>query len=613
MTGQPKEYNLGNEEIWETKNLDLACIGNCGYSCLLDKKAQIVWSCFPRFDGDPIFCSLLKQTSTYSNDIGFFDINMANYSMSEQHYIRNSAVLVTHLYAEDGACLEIKDFVPRFDTHEREYRPNMLIRIVTPINGRPRAQIRLRPTFGYGWGTPEKTRGSNHIRYLLSNMTIRLTTNAPVSYVVDEVLFEIDEPIFLILMPDESLKIPIQEMANSYLEKTLRYWTSWIRSLSIPFEWQQEVLRAAITLKMGNFEETGAIVAAMTTSIPQAPGDTSGESNFDLRYCWLRDAYWVVHALNQLGATTTMEGYLRFLSNIVASFHATKTDRRIRSVYGMSMETRLHERDMHRLGGYRGVGPVRLGNKDAETAQNDVYGAVILALTQIFFDKRLVMQGSEFLFTKMELLGEECVRIYKRPDFGPRGRTAPRLHTYSTVMCWAACDRLAKIAKELGLQERVNYWRGKESMIRDDVMKHAWNEKLQSFVSVWDTEEVDPYLIFLPEIGFLKPDDEKFLSTLSYLESKLVKNGFIVFFPDDTVAVNSITFRYIKVLADVGRTEEARKLFLNMLTHLNSSGMISETLDLEAKELWGNFPLNGAMVGLIFCAISLSKPWRDAL
>jgi len=258
-------------------SLQLAAVGNSSYSALIDKKGEVVWSCYPRFDGDPIFCSLVRRTRSSqgrgadSNEIGFFDIRIANFSHSEQCYIRNSAVLSTKLYDKYGNCLEITDFVPKFESWDRDFRPNMLIRIVTPIKGRPRAQIRLRPTFGYGWGTPEKTRGSNHLRYLLSTMTIRLTTNAPISYVADETFFEITEPLYLCLMPDESMKTSLEETCKTFLSKTLNHWRDWVKALTIPFEWQEEVIRACITLKLNSFEETGAIVAAMTTSLPNGP------------------------------------------------------------------------------------------------------------------------------------------------------------------------------------------------------------------------------------------------------------------------------------------------------------------------------------------------------
>lgn len=604
--------SLGNDQaqdiLDQRMNLDLACIGNCSYSALLNKKGQVVWSCYPRFDGDPIFCSLLKLSNTYSNDIGFFDVSLANCVKSEQSYLRNTAVLSTKLYEEAGNAIELIDFIPRFESHEREYRPNMFIRIVKPIGGRPRAKIRLRPTFGYGWGTPEKTRGSNHIRYLLSNTTVRLTTNAPISYIVEEVLFEVDEPIYLLLMPDESLKAPINQLSESYLQKTSEWWTNWTRNLSIPFEWQDEVIRAAITLKMGHFEETGAIVAAMTTSIPSSPlGGT-----WDYRYCWLREATLVVRILNKVGATETMESFLRFLNNVVATFHATKEHRIIHSVYGVSMETRLYEREMHRLPGYRGIGPVRLGNKDSEMMCNDVYGAAVLALSHLFLDRRLIMQGNESLFNKMEELGQEAALIYNQPDFvSSRGRKdSPQLHSYSSVMCWAACDCLAKISARLNLTERSTYWSSKAQLMKEDIMNHIWNEHIQSFTSIWDGNEVDANLILLPGVGFVSYKDAKFLNTLKMIERQLLRNGMILPYPKINVTNNYFTFSYIKCLNEVGRSEEARKLFEKMVSRLNSNGMLSEAIDVETNEWWGNFPQNVAMTGLINCAMCLSKPWE---
>jgi len=610
--GLPIAQAATNEKEFqpEKPSLDLACIGNCAYSALVDKKGQVVWSCYPRFDGDPIFCSLLKLSNTYSNDIGFFDIVLAHCSRTEQQYVRNTAVLSTKLYDESENAIEIVDLIPRFESHEREYRPNMLIRIVKPLSGRPRARIRLRPTFGYGWGTPEKTRGSNHIRYLLSNMTIRLTTNAPISYVVDEVLFEIDEPIYLILMPDESLKAPINQLAESYLQKTEAWWVNWSKNLTLPFEWQDEIIRAAITMKMGNFEETGAIVAAMTTSVPNSPAG----GNYDYRYCWLQDATLVVHALNQLGATSTLEGYLKFLNNVVATFHDSRDksgERRISAVYGVSMETRLHEREMHRLPGYHGIGPVRLGNKDSEIVNNDVYGAVILALTQMFFDRRLLAQGDIVMFNRMELLGEAAARVYNQPT-STRTSNSVQVSAHASVKCWAACDRLAKIASRLGCKERELYWSQKAKMIKDDIMQHIWNQELNSFVCCWDGQEVDSMLLALPEVGFVSYTDQRFLNSLAQIERTLVKNGMVLSSPKQTVSNTFATFRYIRALAEVGRKEDARKLFVNMLNCMNSVGLLSETIDPETKELWGNFPQNVSMVGLIDCAVILSKQWKDA-
>lgn len=599
---------LTKDSLHDDANLDLACIGNCAYTCLIDKKAQVVWSCYPRFDGDPIFCSLLKRSTSTNNDIGFWDIQLPNLERSEQSYLKNSAVLSTKLYDKNGSCLEVIDFIPRFEAFEREYRPNMLIRILKPIKGRPRCQIRLRPTFGYGWGVPEKTRGSNHVRYLLSNMTIRLTTNAPISYVVDEVVFEVDEPLFLCLMPDESLKIPLNEMCMSYLEKTLGWWRSWIKNLTIPFEWQEQVIRSVITLKMANFEETGAIVSAMTTSIPRSPNNN--QQNFDFRYCWLREAQSIVHTLRLIGATTTMEAYLHFLSNIVADF-CENSNNPIQPVFGISLEKRMHEREMHRLPGYRGIGPVKLGSADSELIQHDVYGCVILSLIPVFYDRRLKATGDDILFKQMEGLGEFARKVYNEPDSGPRGKVLAN-HTYSAVMCWVACDRLAKISQVLKYEDKTKYWSDHANAIRDEVMNRAYNKEINSFVSVWDTQKVDSYLLLLPELKFIDAKDERFANTLKRIESVLLKNKFMCVSEEDTVSLNAATFDYINALVLADRKKDARDIFENMLKNLNSNGMLSETIDPETRIHWGNFPQNNAIVGLITAAMKLSKDWDEA-
>lgn len=615
-----KNQYFGVEEL-SNLNLNLSPIGNCGYSALIDRKGSIVWSCFPRFDGDPIFCSLVKKprvgTFTSStrgsdqNDIGFFDIQISNFFQTEQEYLRNSAVLSTKLHDKNGNILEITDFVPRFDSYDREFRPNMLIRIVKPIKGKPRAQIRLRPTFGYGWGTPEKTRGSNHVRYLLSTTTIRLTTNAPISYIVDEVFFEITEPLYLVLMPDESMRSSIEETSNIFLNNTLKYWKKWIQSLTIPFEWQEEVIRACITLKLNHFEESGAIVAAQTTSIPHSPNG----HNFDYRYCWLRDSYWVVKVLNELGATDTLANYLKFLSNIVSDLGDVNNDaeKHLQPVYGISLENRLHEREMHRLTGYRGMGPVVLGNRDAESIQHDVYGAVILALTQMFFDKRLDNQGTELLFKQLEELGEKAIKVHDQPDSGPSGpKQLPAVHTFSSAMCWAACDRLEKIASSLKLEERAKYWNENSKMIQTTTLSKSWNSQLNSFTSVWGGNEVDSFLLLLPSIGFISASDKQFLSTLDRIEKKLRKGDYILNYVDDKTANNSATFWFINCLASVGREKEAREMYGTMLKSLNHTSILSESIDPFTKELWGNFPQSIAMVGLIYGANRLSKPWQGA-
>ena len=591
-------------------SLNLGVIGNCAISALVDQQARMVWSCFPRLDGDPIFCALLDDDS--KADKGFFDVELEGFAHSEQRYQANSAVLVTSLLDRNGGAVEVIDFVPRFKQYGRVFRPSMLIRMLRPLAGTPRIRVRLRPTYDYGRNRPDITRGSNHIRYMMPGQTLRLTTDGPVTYVHEEVPFVLEQPIALILGPDETLTQSVARIAGDFLEETDNYWREWCRYLSLPFEWQDAVIRAAITLKLCSLEESGAIVAAMTTSIPEAP---HSERNWDYRFCWLRDSYFVVHALNGLGVTRTMEGYLAYITNIVAA----SKDGYLQPVFGVTLESRLDESEVDSLAGYRGMGPVRVGNSAYHQVQNDGYGSVVLACAQTFFDHRLARRGDITLFHRLERLGEQAVRRWNEPDAGLwELRTRQGVHTYSSVMCWAACDRLAKIAGNLSLDDRSTFWRQQADEMSAEIQKRSWNQGLNSFVATFDGEDIDASLLLLPKLGFIAATDARFKGTLDQVERQLRRGSYLHRYAvaDDfglpETAFNICTFWYIDALAAVGRREEARELFENMLAFRNPLGLLSEDLDTGSHELWGNFPQTYSMVGLIHSAMQLSKPWEEA-
>jgi len=591
-------------------SLDLAVIGNCTIGALLNSRARIVWACLPRFDSDPHFCALLDGRE--ESETGFFDIDLLGLTRSEQTYQRNSAVVETTLYDDNGGAVLVTDFVPRFQQYGRMFRPMMIVRSLRPLDGAPRLRIRLRPAHSFGAGKPEVTRGSNHIRYVMPDLTLRLTTNGPVSYILEEVPFILETPLTMILGPDESLTQSVSELARSFYEKTDYYWHNWSRGLTLPFEWQDAVIRAAITLKLSTFEESGAVIAAMTTSIPEAPD--SGR-NWDYRYCWLRDSYFVVHALNSLGATQTMEDFLGYIINIVAAAE----DGFLQPVFGITLEQRLEERLVPSLPGYRAMGPVRVGNSAYQQVQNDGYGSVILASAQSFFDQRLWRVGDRTLFHRLEHLGEQALRRWDQPDAGLwELRSRERVHTYSSVMCWAACDRLATIARQLALSEREAYWRGHAERTRKECLERAWNPEIKSFVAEFGGADVDASLLLLPELGFIEADDPRFRATLAQVEQRLRHGPYLYRYisSDDfgtpATTFNICTFWYIDALAAVGRGEEARELFENMLAARNALGLLSEDLEPNSGEPWGNFPQTYSMVGLIHSAMRLSKPWEKA-
>jgi GH15 family glucan-1,4-alpha-glucosidase len=590
-------------------SLDLAAIGNCNIAALIDRRADLVWMCYPRLDGDPVFCSLLQDKSQERG--GRFSIELLDGTSCEQGYVENTAVFVSIMADDKGNAVEITDFAPRFQQYEREFRPPMLIRRVVPLRGQPRIRVRLEPRFDWGAVEPRITLGSNHVRYVGPLQALRLTTDVSISYVNESKPFLVNKPLSFIFGADEALIADIEQTSSDFLDRTLKYWRSWVRSLSIPFEWQSAVIRAAITLKLCNFEETGAIVAALTTSVPEAPAT---QRNWDYRYCWLRDAYFVIHALNRLGVTRTMENYITFIENVVQD---TGTD--LQPLYGITRNAVLEEKVAPALSGYRGFGPVRIGNAAYKQRQNDVFGSIILAVTHSFFDQRLNRSGLPTLFEKLERLGKIAVSSFDKSDAGPwelRSRTA--VHSFSSIMCWAACDRLAKIAAAMNLADRAMHWRKAADEIHAIIIKRIWNNALQSFVATFDGEDLDATLLLIPVLDFLPPDDPRFVSTVAAIGRHLARGNLLLRYAsaDDfgkpTTGFVVCTFWYVDALHAMGRREEAREIFENALTLRNRFGLYSEDVDFNTGELWGNFPQTYSLVGLVNSAMRLSKSWEDA-
>jgi len=596
-----------------SRSLELGVIGNCAISALVSDDGRIVWSCLPRFDGDPVFCSLLDDGSAD----GAFAVELEGMVRSEQAYDDGTAILRTRLLDASGQGIEITDFAPRFPLHDRMFRPAQLVRRVRPIAGHPRVRVRLRPRFDWGRVAPGCVRGSNHLRFVGPQLTLRVTTNAPPTYLLDETWFSLHGPVSFLLGPDETLDGGVEATARDFEERSSMYWRQWTRALALPLEWQDAVIRAAITLKLCLFEETGAIVAAMTTSIPEAP---HSQRNWDYRYCWLRDAFFVVRALNSLSEVGTMEDYLRWLHDVVRGAAGGPGAAHVQPLYGIGLERDLTEQVLTHLKGYRGMGPVRVGNQAAEHFQHDVYGNIVLGAAQAFHDRRLFRRADRRDFELLEVMGERAWALHDQPDAGMwELRTRSRVHTSSALMSWAACDRLAKIAQALGLPERVALWRERASRIRETVLARAWNDERRAFVESFDGHDLDASVLLMAEVGFLDPRDPRFVATVEALEATLCDGPFMRRYeaPDDfgrpETAFNICAFWRIDALARIGRRSQAREIFEALLARRNRLGLLSEDTHPQTGEPWGNFPQTYSMVGVINGAVRLSAPWDTVI
>ena len=591
-------------------SLDLALIGNGAIGALIDARGTVVWCCFPRFDGDPVFGSLLAGESS-GDRAGAFSIELAGVTRIEQQYTTDTPILVTRCYDKKGGGIEITDFCPRFEEDGEVFSPALLVRQVRPIGGKPSIVVRVSAAGDYGRTRRQHAIGPHHISYA-GDEVLRLTTNAPTEAIVDETPFHVHETLSFIFgaaAPEGH----VTSVDTTLLERTQAHWRSWVGALEVPGDRRDAIVRAAITLELNVAEDTGAIIAAMTTSIPEAPN--SGRT-WDYRYCWPRDACFVVNALARLGELRTTERYLAFL---LARAESTN-DARLTPMYAIDGGRIPDERVAECLAGYRGMGPVHIGNKASEQQQNDIYGEAVLTAEPLFGHSRASWAGDEALFARLEPFGEHSFRLHDIPDAGLwELRGTERVHTFSSMMCWVACDRLAKNADHLELADRAEYWRLRATTIHEVITLRSWNTTLIAFTATMEGDSLDASLLLMPRLGFLEASDPRFIGTVDAIESQL-KHGDFVYryverddfgYPENAFLV--CTFWYIEALAAMGgtRREEARVLFEKVLAARNRHGLLAEDLDPKTLEQWGNFPQTYCMAGIIDCAVALG--WKHQL
>ncbi len=584
-------------------SLDLALIGNGTVGALIDAQGVVVWFCFPRFDGDPVFCSLLKGRERTT---GTFAIELVGQMRAEQEYVRDTTSLQTRLYGANGDAIEITDLCPRFEKDGALYCPPVLARQISPLAGSPRVRVSLSPCADYGCAVRTPSVSDGLIRYE-GDPSLSFVTTAPTLAIAAAAPFQLDESVTLMFGAAEELGENLNDTFTSWREQTESHWRGWVKSLEIPQQWREAVVRAAITLELNVFEETGAIIAAMTTSIPEAP-DTG--RNWDYRYCWPRDAYFVANSLERLGDLRTTERLLAFILSVADA----TLDSRLGPLYTIDGGIIPDERVAECLDGFRGMGPVHVGNKAREQLQHDVYGEAVLTAEPLFVNSRAEWVGDKALLTRLEVLGEHAARLYNIPDAGLwELRGSASVHTFSSVMCWAACDRLATYANHLGLHKRSEYWRAQAATIHYVISSRSWNSRINAFAATMGGDTLDASLLLMPQLGFLRADDPRFVGTVAAIERDLRHGDFVYRYierddfgtPENAFLV--CTFWYIEALASLGRRDEAVELFEKVLATRNSHGLLAEDLDPETLEQWGNFPQTYCMAGIISCATALSR------
>lgn len=581
-------------------------IGNCQTSALVHQTGSLDWLCFPRPDSPPVFGKLLDPEG------GEFSILSTSNAKFSQRYLANTNVLVTEVRAEDGT-FRITDFSPRFEQFGRMYRPNSVYRIVEPVEGSPQIRVRCRPVNGWEKRPVAAVRGNSHLRFDLRSDSLRLTTNMSLTHLVDDIPITLSEKIYFALTWSAGLDDELARTAEDFLGQTVRYWQTWVKHCSIPSSFQKESIRSALALKLHCYEDTGAIMAAMTTSLPEEPGQTR---NWDYRLCWLRDSYFTLTAFHNLGHFEEMEGFLRFLLGIV------KSDETLRPVYRIDQSSPLPELEHSEWRGFLDGRPVRSNNAAAEQVQNDAFGEMILALTPIFFDERFFQLRTRDHEQLLMHLAKQCANVISLPDAGLwELRGGWQEHSFTNLMCWAGLDRIARL-RDRGFFKGVDF----------DVDKARYSAEQAVRRAVVDGSlrngPTDPShnaaLLQMPLLRF--PDAALNESTVDAITKELrislegrsdCHHLYRYKIQDDFGVPQSAflfcSFWWAQALAKLGRKQEAREILVEVHKAANPLGLFSEHFVPLSGQQLGNFPQAYSHVGQLNAAFAVSDDWDEVL
>ena len=580
---------------------DLGLIGNCAYLALIGTDTAVRWLCWPRFDSSFVFGSLLD-----SQKGGEFSVRPAQGDIldSHQYYEENTNVLRTEISTAAGRY-RVTDFAPRFPQYDRYYKPLMIIRKLEPLGGSPRVRVVCSPVGEYGEQQLSRRRSSNHIAYRGLAEEIRLTTDIPLTYVIDEEDFVLNQTYYLVLTYGAPLEAPLESTSERFLRETIAYWQRWVKSTSIGSFYQAAVIRSALALKIHQYEDTGAIIAASTTSLPEAPG--SGR-NWDYRFCWMRDTYYILTAFNNIGHFEEMERYFHYIANI-----STKVPDKYQPLYGISGATKLVEKELD-LEGYLGNGPVRIGNDAYTHVQNDVYGQVLVALLPLYVDRRFVdpasMHSQKIIYDALRLIQQTM----NQPDAGLwEFRTLSQYHAYTYLFHWAGSHAAHKVAAHFGNPEM--------QQLADELMSEAaakieqcYDAGRGAYTNAISSPHLDASTMQLILMGYLDPASDKARRHLVELEKELMTPEGLFYryrhaddfgTPETTFLICS--FWYVEALAAVGRLPDAIREFERLLQYTNHLGLLSEDVDAKTGSQWGNFPQAYSHVGLVNAAYRISK------
>jgi len=574
-------------------------VGNGRVLALVAPNTRIEWLCLPRFDSPSVFGSLLdaEQGGTFA-----FEPADAGARM-DMAYVPNTNVLRTRVTAADGV-FDVFDYAPRVPAGAGVDAPLEIHRLLVPREGQAQVRVRFDPRPDYARAVPEVVEVPSGLDVLAPATRICLRSNVPAPFLLNGLSIRIDEPRYFILSWGTPTSLGSASAVRQVMDQTIAGWRAWAKTCALPSFAEREVLRSALCLKLHAFEETGAIIAAATTSIPEA---ANTERTWDYRFCWLRDAAFVVEALRRLSHLAEGEAFVRFL-------RAVAEQGPLQPVYGIGGERDLTERHLDHLAGFAGGRPVRIGNAAYLQKQHDLMGEMILCLETLLTDVRVVAEEGDDVFGLVERLVNEAIEASATDDTGPwEFRTRMRPYTFSKVLCWVAAHRGARLARLCGRDDRAAEWDQWADAQQKLILDAAFSKERGFFTQALHGEYPDASLLLMPTLGIIDARDPRFVSTVRAYERDLVEDGLMLRyrhiddFGETTSAFLVCSFWWVEALAMMGELEKAVELFNRLLTYANPLGLFSEDVNPRTGQLLGNFPQAYTHVGLIHAAITIGE------
>ena len=585
-------------------NLHYGVIGNCRSAALVSKEGSIDWCCLPKFDSPSVFAKLLDDEKG-----GCFSFIVDESYTITQSYIENTAILVTK-FSNGLDAFEVIDFMPRYlKLNDTYHSPPEFIRYVKHISGKPEVKVNYKPKLEYAKGITD-----NHIKtdFIVSLNedeaydTLYLYTDLDKKSVNEGLPIEITSDHYFLVGYNEKLFVPTLKFTLLEFERTKVYWLNWMERTPTFNNYNKQIGRSAMTLKLLSYDKTGAVLAAITTSLPETIGEIR---NWDYRFCWIRDASMVIKVMSQLGHKNIARRYLKFIISLVPD-----KDEKLQIMYGISGEKKLTEITLEHLSGYKNSTPVRVGNAAYEQKQNDIYGILMDVIHQLLVNFSNDIDDGEELWTITKGIVWVVSKHWQEPDKGIwEFRGGDQHFTFSKVLCWTAVDKALKVAKLLGKESKVARWQLLETAIRNDIMEHAWSDKAQAFTQAYHTEDLDASVLLMEPYGFIDAKHPKYVSTVKAIERELCNDGLLYRYKnqDDFGLPSSsftiCTFWFINSLYKIGEEQKAKDQFDKLLSYSNHLGLFSEDIDFESKRLLGNFPQAYSHLALIETAINLSR------